>query len=162
MTIVDVPIVRRVLSSSILEALTAPHGIDRYVELVAPTLVHPRGAGAGRGGSSAGRPTASPSPSARTAWTGFTAGQFTQVTVEIDGVRHTRCYSMASSGATDADAIELTSQGPPGGPGLPHLRSVRRTRACGGPRPGGGRLHAARRAAPSASCSSAAAAGSPR
>jgi stearoyl-CoA 9-desaturase NADPH oxidoreductase len=29
-------------------------------------------------------------------WTGFQAGQYTQLSVEIDGVRHTRCYSMCS------------------------------------------------------------------
>ena len=29
-------------------------------------------------------------------WTGFGAGQYTQLSVEIDGVRHTRCYSMCS------------------------------------------------------------------
>jgi ferredoxin-NADP reductase len=29
-------------------------------------------------------------------WTGFQAGQYTQLSVEIDGVRHTRCYSMSS------------------------------------------------------------------
>src|SRR4051794_12797029 len=29
-------------------------------------------------------------------WNGFRAGQYTQLSVEIDGVRHTRCYSMCS------------------------------------------------------------------
>jgi stearoyl-CoA 9-desaturase NADPH oxidoreductase len=29
-------------------------------------------------------------------WTSFRAGQYTQLSVEIDGVRHTRCYSMCS------------------------------------------------------------------
>jgi ferredoxin-NADP reductase len=29
-------------------------------------------------------------------WTGFRAGQYTQLSVEIDGVRQTRCYSMCS------------------------------------------------------------------
>src|SRR2546421_313224 len=30
-------------------------------------------------------------------WTGFQAGQYTQLSVEIDGVRQTRCYSMCSA-----------------------------------------------------------------
>ena len=36
-------------------------------------------------------------------WVGFRPGQYTQLSVEIDGVRHTRCYSMASA-APSADA----------------------------------------------------------
>ncbi|HVT77632.1 MAG TPA: ferredoxin reductase [Acidimicrobiales bacterium] len=34
-------------------------------------------------------------------WAGFRAGQYTQLSVEIDGVRHTRCYSMCSVAGTD-------------------------------------------------------------
>ena len=49
-------------------------------------------------------------------WTGFRAGQHTQVTVEIDGVRHTRCYSMASSASQSATRqFELTIKAHPYG-----------------------------------------------
>jgi stearoyl-CoA 9-desaturase NADPH oxidoreductase len=33
-------------------------------------------------------------------WAGFRAGQYTQLSVEIDGVRQTRCYSMSSAAGT--------------------------------------------------------------
>jgi ferredoxin-NADP reductase len=54
-------------------------------------------------------------------WTGFTAGQFTQLTVEIDGVRHTRCYSMATS-SHDEGAFELTVKAHPHGTVSRHLK----------------------------------------
>ena len=34
-------------------------------------------------------------------WPGFAAGQYTQVSVEIEGVRHTRCYSMCSAAGSE-------------------------------------------------------------
>jgi ferredoxin-NADP reductase len=47
-------------------------------------------------------------------WTGFRAGQYTQLTVEIDGVRHTRCYSIANDDV-ERRLIELTVKAHPGG-----------------------------------------------
>lgn len=80
--------------SRLLGLLAGPHGVDRYTELVDPmwtsevraTVVRVR---------RAGRST--------TLWLrpnhaiGFTAGQYLNVTVEIDGRRHTRCYSPANA-----------------------------------------------------------------
>ena len=83
----------RILSSPLLEALAAPHGVDRYLELIRPgwtlhelraeiTAVH------------------HPAPDSVTLtlrpnhlWSGFDAGQFVRLTVEIDGVQRARCYS---------------------------------------------------------------------
>ena len=48
-------------------------------------------------------------------WRGFHAGQFVSMTVEIDGVRRTRCYSPASSQhATDGE-LEFTVRSHPEG-----------------------------------------------
>ena len=73
---------------SLLDALTSPHGVDRYVELVRP-LASPSTRSAPRSPRSAARPRgASRSTLAPTRnWAGFRAGQFVNLTVEIDGVR---------------------------------------------------------------------------
>jgi ferredoxin-NADP reductase len=97
-----------------LDALATPHGIDRYVELVAPTWssteVRGRITSVVHGTTESVTLTIRPNG----LWPGFTAGQFTQLSVEIDGVRHTRCYSMATS-AHDADTFELTVKAHPSG-----------------------------------------------
>jgi ferredoxin-NADP reductase len=47
-------------------------------------------------------------------WTGFTAGQHVALSVEIDGVRHTRCYSLAGSAIAPGE-LELTIERHPAG-----------------------------------------------
>jgi ferredoxin-NADP reductase len=105
-------LLRRTISR--LDALATPHGIDRYVELVAPTWssTEVRGRIVDVHHGTADSVTLTIRPNGL--WTGFTAGQFTQLSVEIDGVRHTRCYSMATS-ADDADGFELTVKAHPQG-----------------------------------------------
>ncbi|GAA5170131.1 MULTISPECIES: ferredoxin reductase [Amycolatopsis] len=92
--------------ASLAEALLTPHGVDRYLELVDPMLVRHEI----RGEVTSVRRTARAvtlrvRPSR--AWRGFTAGQHVRVTVEIDGVRRTRCYSPANS--QYSDALEFTT-----------------------------------------------------
>jgi ferredoxin-NADP reductase len=41
-------------------------------------------------------------------WRGFSAGQYVRVTVDVDGVRRTRCYSLACSQHRSDGRIELT------------------------------------------------------
>jgi stearoyl-CoA 9-desaturase NADPH oxidoreductase len=99
---------RRVAGSGLLEALTAPHGVDRYLELVLPSLsLHdPRAEIVG-----VARPTARSLMlrlRPNEVWRGFRAGQFVSMTVEIDGVRRTRCYSPASSQHASDGELELT------------------------------------------------------
>src|SRR5579875_1017237 len=86
---------RRILRSPLVDLLVGPHGIDRYLELVRPDLtVHDARAEV--------LAVAHPTPRSVTltlrpnaAFTGFRAGQFLRVGVEIDGVRRTRTYSPA-------------------------------------------------------------------
>lgn len=98
-----------------VDAVTAPHGADRYIELVAPTWsstdVRGRITAVARTTPSSVTLTIKPN----TNWTGFAAGQHTQLTVEIDGVRHTRCYSMANSSGSGDGLIELTVKAHPHG-----------------------------------------------
>ena len=95
-------------------------------------------------------------------WTGFGAGQHTQVTVEIDGVRHTRCYSPACSQYRDDGRIELTVKAHPGGTVSRHLVDHAAARPRRRPHARTGRLRRSPTSDPSASCSSAAAAASRR
>ena len=104
-----------------LDAFATPHGIDRYVELVAPTWssTEIRGRITQVAHPTADAVTLTIRPNSN--WSGFTPGQHTQLSVEIDGVRHTRCYSMASS-ALEQGSFELTVKAHPGGTVSRHLK----------------------------------------
>jgi ferredoxin-NADP reductase len=105
---------RRVLRSELLEALTAPHGVDRYLELIRPSwsLHETRAEVVEVRRQTAGSVTLALRPNEN--WKGFRSGQFVRLTVEIDGVRHTRCYSPACS-EHSADHIEITVKEHPAG-----------------------------------------------
>jgi ferredoxin-NADP reductase len=113
---------RRLLGSSLLEALATPHGVDRYVELVRPafSLRDARAEVVAVRRPTDRSVTLTLRPNAN--WQGFRAGQFVRLSVEVDGVRHTRCYSPASS-AHAGDLIELTAHAQPGGRVSPFLRA---------------------------------------
>ena len=98
---------RRVLRSSLLEALAYPHGVDRYVELVRPLR--------SRDVRAEVRAVRRQTPKSVTLtlranehWRGFRAGQFVGVSVEIDGVFLTRPYSPAGSEHAPDGELELT------------------------------------------------------
>lgn len=100
-------VIRRAVD--ILDAAATPHGVDRYLELVAPTWssVEVRGRVTAVNRQTADSVTLT--IEANRNWTGFEAGQHVAVSVEIDGVRHTRCYSPTQA-ATDPThrSLELT------------------------------------------------------
>ncbi|GAA4425213.1 ferredoxin reductase [Actinokineospora soli] len=81
----------------LLEALATPHGLDRYLELVNPMLTvrELRGQVTAVHRTTPDTVTLTIRPTKR--WRGFTAGQFVRVSVDIDGVRRTRCYSPSTS-----------------------------------------------------------------
>jgi stearoyl-CoA 9-desaturase NADPH oxidoreductase len=100
---------KRVLGSDLVDLLTGPHGVDRYTELVVPTWT----SGAARAKVVDVRRTTPRSvtltlapndafASARS----VKAGQYVNLTVDIDGRRHTRCYSPAN--AECSSYLELT------------------------------------------------------
>lgn len=97
-----------------LDILAGPHGLDRYLELVAPTwsTAEVRGRITHVAHPTADSVTLTIEPNAN--WTGFIPGQHTQVTVEIDGVRHTRYYSMATAPGGPGP-FQLTVKAHPGG-----------------------------------------------
>ena len=102
------------LANSLADSLTTPHGLDRYLEVIKPSL--------SRGDAraevlaverrSADTVTLTTRPNRRFA--GFEAGQFVRVGIEVNGVRETRCYSPASA-AGDRGRVELTVKAHPEG-----------------------------------------------
>lgn len=93
--------------ASLAERLLTPHGVDRYLELIDPMLVRKeiRGEVVALRRPTRDSITLTVRPSR--AWQGFAAGQFVRVTVDIDGVRRTRCYSPAGSAHRDGE-LEFT------------------------------------------------------
>ncbi|MGW0044236.1 ferredoxin reductase [Rhodococcus sp. NPDC003348] len=100
--------------------MTTPHPLDRYLELVDPmaTVRDLRAEVVAIRRATADTVTLTLRPTRR--WRGFRAGQFVQVGVVIDGVRHTRCYSPAC--AEGDPGIELTVKAHPDGLVSRHLR----------------------------------------
>jgi ferredoxin-NADP reductase len=105
----------------VADLLATPHGIDRFTELVRPLW---------SGGDLRAEVTSvhHQTPDSVTLglrpnglWDGFAAGQYTQVTVEVDGVRHTRCYSLAGSAHGNPGRLELTVKAHDGGRVSSHL-----------------------------------------
>ncbi|KAA1248983.1 iron-sulfur cluster-binding domain-containing protein [Mycobacterium simiae] len=100
---------KRVLGSDLVDLLTGPHGIDRYTELVAPTWT----LGAARAKVIDVQRTTprsvtlmlAPNDTFRSSHT-VKAGQYVNVSLDIDGRRHTRCYSPAN--AEGSSTLELT------------------------------------------------------
>ena len=81
---------KKLLRSQFVDLLLGPHGIDRYLELIRPSLTvrDARAEVLAVQRQTARSVTLTLRPNA--AWTGFQAGQFVRVGTEIDGVRRTR------------------------------------------------------------------------
>ncbi|MBF4160892.1 flavin reductase family protein [Nocardioides acrostichi] len=100
------------LRSRAVAALTSPHGVDRYLELVNPlwaanevrarvVSVHRETSGEHPVGTVVLQPTST--------WRGHRAGQYVQVGVELPGGRRvTRCFSISSAASMPGEQITLT------------------------------------------------------
>jgi ferredoxin-NADP reductase len=113
--------VRRLLASRLVAALATPHGVDRYLEQLDPlwSVGEVRAEVVDRRRETAAATTLTLRPN-RT-WRGFQAGQHVRLTVEIDGVRRTRCYSLSSSELRDDGLVEITVKRHTGGQVSPAL-----------------------------------------
>jgi ferredoxin-NADP reductase len=118
---------RRLLRSQFVDLLVGPHGIDRYLELIRPeiTVRDARARIVAVTRQTRRSVTLAVKPNA--AFTGFTAGQFLKVGVDIDGVRRTRTYSPACSEHRHDGLLELTITAHPGGLVSNHLIAHART-----------------------------------
>jgi len=93
---------------NLMQHLTTPHPLDRYLELAGPMLtareLRARVARVDRSVPGSLKLTLRPTRQ----WSGFLAGQFVQLGVVIDGVRHTRCYSPVNAQHEQERRIDLT------------------------------------------------------
>lgn len=122
---------RRLLGSPLAQALTTPHGVDRFVELVKPSFslrdVRAEVVEVRRATPASVTLRLRPNDN----WQGFRAGQHVLLGIEIDGVRHTRPYSPAGS-EHDCELIELTAHARHDGRVSPFLRTAVRRGAVVG------------------------------
>jgi len=120
------PLSKRVLRQAVrvFNAAATPYGVDRYVELVRPswssTEVRAKVVEVERTTPRSVTLTLRPNGN----WSGFEAGQHTQLSVEIDGVRHTRCYSMTNDAGSKSGLIELSITAHPEGRVSRHVRQT--------------------------------------
>ncbi|MFC9895076.1 ferredoxin reductase [Nocardia sp. NPDC127579] len=105
----------------VVQTLTTPHPLDRYLELIRPTLTarrmraevtHVRR-------STPGSVTLTLRPTRQ--WRGHAAGQYVQIGVVIDGIRHLRCYSPVNPESRRDRHIQLTVKAHTGGLVSEHL-----------------------------------------
>ena len=110
------------LNSRLVATLTYPHGVDRYLEQFAPTWAvrEVRAEVMAIRHQTTDSVTLSLRPNRN--WQGFAAGQYVRLTVEINGVRRTRCYSPANSVHSKDGLIELTAKAHAGGFVSKHLK----------------------------------------
>jgi ferredoxin-NADP reductase len=106
----------RILGSRALAALTAPHGVDRYLEMINPmwaaTEVRARVVDIHRENPDAtgSAPVATLTLQPTSTWRGHRAGQYVQVGVELPGSarRMTRCFSISSAASLPGERFTLT------------------------------------------------------
>jgi ferredoxin-NADP reductase len=119
-----VTITSTILRSPLVGALTSPHGVDRYLELVNPMWVvegvRARIVDITRE-TRAGEPVATVTLEPSSAWQGHQAGQYVQVGVEVDGARRTRAFSVSSPESKPGDLITITMRANPTGTVSKHL-----------------------------------------
>jgi ferredoxin-NADP reductase len=114
------------VASDLLQALTAPHGVEGYIELALP-------ASSPQEDRAEIVDVCRRTPGSvrlllrqRDTRRDFKAGQFVSLTIEIDGVRRTRCYSPANSEHAIGGELELTVRSHPGGLVSGHLNDAAR------------------------------------
>jgi ferredoxin-NADP reductase len=98
----------------LLDALVGPHGIDGYLEQISPVLVTGERRAEVLGVERTSEDSVTLGLRANRAWDGIRAGQFVQLSVEIGGVRHSRCYSPSSAESSGRD-LEITIKRHPDG-----------------------------------------------
>jgi ferredoxin-NADP reductase len=112
----------RLLASPFVDLLLGPHGVDRYLELIRPSLTVQDARARVTGVRCQTERSVTITLRPNGAWRGFRAGQFVRVGVEIDGVRRTRTYSPAGSEHGSGRELELTVTTHPDGLVSRHVR----------------------------------------
>ncbi|HEU0196725.1 MAG TPA: ferredoxin reductase [Nevskiaceae bacterium] len=99
---------RHLLASRFVQTLSYPHGVDHYLESVNAlwSLKEVRACVVATRQQTPDTVTVTLRPNEN--WSGFAAGQYVRVAVDVDGVRHTRCFSPANSVHAADGCLELT------------------------------------------------------
>src|SRR5690349_7025782 len=99
---------QRLLGTQLADALAGPHNVDHYLEILRPdwAVKRIRGKVVSVRHQNADSITLTLQPTGT--WPGFRAGQHVEIAVEIDGVRHRRCYSPSGSAQRTTKTLELT------------------------------------------------------
>lgn len=107
--------IRRLLASPLATTLATPHGVDRYLELFNPlwSVNEVRAEVVAVVRETADATTLRLRPNNN--WLGHRAGQYVRITVDLDGVNRTRCYSVSSSAERRDGLIDITVKTLPGG-----------------------------------------------
>lgn len=105
----------RVLTSPLVAALTAPYGVDRFLEPFNPMWSATQVRGRIEAVQRQTRDSVTITVRPNRHWQGFVAGQYARIEVEIDGVRRSRCYSLASAAPGRDGAVEFTIKQQDGG-----------------------------------------------
>lgn len=115
MAFIDTSSVGKILSSRVVSTLTYPRGVDHYLAHFNPlwSMNEVRARVTNVHHHTADSVTLTLTPNTR--WKGFIPGQYVRLSVEIDGVRRTRCYSPANSIHRADGQIELTIKAHPTG-----------------------------------------------
>ncbi|MES1926402.1 ferredoxin reductase [Salinisphaera sp. T31B1] len=90
------PLVKKVLSSSLVGAMASPLSVDDYLSLIDRrlSLSEPRGRVVGVARQTADSVTLSIEPNDN--WAGHLSGQHVLLGVDLNGTRHSRCFSIVS------------------------------------------------------------------
>lgn len=101
-------VLQRVLTSPLVGALTWPHGVDRYLELIDPQWAFRETRGSIISVTNQTPDTVTLLVAPNAAWHGHDAGQHVNVGVEINGVFYSRCYSVVTSSHGSDRASDVT------------------------------------------------------
>lgn len=106
---------RRLLASNVVATLATPHGVDRYLEIFNPlwSVNEVRAEVVETIRETADATTIRLRPNSN--WLGARAGQYVRISVDLDGVRRTRCYSVSSSALRTDGLIDITVKTVAGG-----------------------------------------------
>jgi stearoyl-CoA 9-desaturase NADPH oxidoreductase len=107
--------VRRLLDNRLVEGLTTPHGVSRYLEAVHPLWSIEGGRALVTGVHRETPDTVTLTLRPDHGWRGFIAGQHVRIGVEIGGALRTRTYSVSSSQHRDDAQITITVKRKDGG-----------------------------------------------
>lgn len=101
-------LLQRALRSRVATTLSYPHGVDHYLEQFNPiwSLEEVRAEVVALRRQTSDTVTVCLRPNSN--WQGFKPGQYVRLSVDIDGVRRTRCFSPANSLHAADGLIELT------------------------------------------------------